>query len=305
MDKNKVNNGQEGQTENYSARKRRKALLVVCLILIIIAIIMLAAIFVPKDNPELSNDPLVETSEVTPSEETENINGINVSWSKDCSEAQKIQIRNLLENMVHIEGGTFTMGTNWKNALDDERPVHKETVRTFLLNKYEVPQSLWLTVMGTNPSYFKGENLPVENVSHDDCLTFIERLNLLTGQQFRLPTEAEWEYAAGGGLHKDAFMYSGSDNADEVSWYRENAKSMTHEVGSKHPNSLGLYNMSGNVSEWTSDIASGNYDKPREGSHYIKRGGSWNLDAWNSRVTRRDRMYHKSSDGTLGLRLAL
>lgn len=203
--------------------------------------------------------------------------------------------------MIAVEGGTFTMGATSeqeRDAYDDEKPAHQVTVSDFYIGRYEVTQELWTTVMGSNPSFFKGIDLPVECVSWDDCQTFISKLNKLTGMRFRLPTEAEWEYAARGGNKSMGYKYSGSNNIDDVAWYFFDTDSTsidygihhTHQIGTKQPNELGLYDMSGNVYEWCDDWF-GYYDNSPEqseqveinptgsksGSYRVLRGGSWLL----------------------------
>ncbi|MDE6052105.1 MAG: formylglycine-generating enzyme family protein, partial [Paramuribaculum sp.] len=160
--------------------------------------------------------------------------------------------------------------------------------------------------MGTNPSNFTGEaNLPVETVSWTDCNTFITKLNELTGKNFRLPTEAEWEYAARGGNKSQGYTYSGSNTIDDVAWYIDNTSSKTHPVAQKQANELGIYDMLGNVWEWTSDKYSTDYSQPRTSSYRVYRGGSWYYTATDTRVAYR---YYNSESATphdLGLRLAL
>lgn len=137
------------------------------------------------------------------------------------------------------------------------------------MGKYEVTQGQWEVVMGSNPSYFKGSNLPVENVSWEDIQVFLTKLNQKTGKNYRLPTEAEWDYAAKGGCKSQGFIYAGSDKLKEVAWHNENSGNKTHPVGQKKPNELGLYDMYGNVYEWT-------IKKSGEGR---LKGGSWNVEA--------------------------
>ena len=187
--------------------------------------------------------------------------------------------------MVFVEGGTFTMGATSEQGSEadsDESPAHQVTVSDFYIGKYEVTQELWTAVMGSNPSHFSGTNLPVESVSWNNCQTFITKLNELTGKTFRLPTEAEWEYAARGGNKSGSYKYSGSNTIGEVAWYTSNSSSKTHEVGTKTPNELGVYDMSGNVWEWCSDWY-GSYSSSAQtdptgsttGSFRVLRGGSW------------------------------
>ncbi|MDD6164843.1 MAG: formylglycine-generating enzyme family protein [Bacteroidales bacterium] len=217
--------------------------------------------------------------------------------------------------MIRVEGGTFSMGatseqTNYDN---DEKPIHSVTLSDYYMGETEVTQELWVAVMGSNPSYFKGNNQrPVENVSWYDCQEFIEKLNSLTGKQFRLPTEAEWEYAARGGKHSRGYKYSGSNNADEVAWYNGNSGSKTHPVKTKNANELGLYDMSGNVYEWCNDwygryqsYSQTNPTGPSEGEYRVLRGGSWSSLDGSVRVSYRFNSTPGNRYGNYGLRLAL
>ena len=156
-------------------------------------------------------------------------------------------------DMVRVEAGTFTMGATaeMKNPDDDEKPTHQVTLTNdYYIGKYEVTQALWKAVMGNNPSEYKGDNLPVEKVSWNDCQEFLSKLNRITGKTFRLPTEAEWEYAARGGNKSRGYQFSGSSNLSDVAWYDDNSGYVTHAVGSKQSNELGIYDMTGNVWEW-------------------------------------------------------
>ena len=151
-------------------------------------------------------------------------------------------------NLVYVAGGTFQMGSNVGDY--DEKPVHSVTLSDYYIGQTEVTQELWQAVMGSNPSDFKGAKNPVNNVSWNDCQEFIIKLNRLTGGRFRLPTEAEWEYAARGGNKSRGYIFSGSDYLGSVAWYEDNSGDEVHPIGSKSANELGLYDMSGNVFEW-------------------------------------------------------
>ena len=219
-------------------------------------------------------------------------------------------------DMVSVKGGSFTMGATSEqgsDAFSDEKPTHKVTLSDYMIGKTEVTQELWKAVMGSNPSNFKGNNLPVENVSWHDCQKFIKKLNSLTGLNFRLPTEAEWEYAARGGNKSKGYKYSGSNDIGSVAWYTSTTNdSGTKPVATKSPNELGLYDMSGNVWEWCSDWY-GSYSSssqtnpkgPSSGSDRVNRGGSWSNYARNCRVSNRDYNYPDFRHFSLGLRLAL
>ena len=217
-------------------------------------------------------------------------------------------------SMVPVLGGTFTMGATpeQQNPDDDEKPAHEVTLSSFHIGQTEVTQALWKAVMGENPSYFKGDNLPVERVSWDDCQTFIRKLNEITKQNFRLPTEAEWEFAARGGNKSRGYQYSGSKTLDEVAWYESNSSGKTHPVGSKAPNELGLFDMSGNVWEWCQDWK-GEYPSTRQtdpkgpdsGTYRVGRGGSWDYYAGFCRSSFRSIYAPDNRYDYLGLRLVL
>ena len=217
--------------------------------------------------------------------------------------------------MVRVEAGTFTMGATpeMENPLDDEKPAHQVTLTNdYYIGKYEVTQALWKAVMGNNPSCFKGDNLPVEKVSWDDCQKFISKLNSITGKRFRLPTEAEWEYAARGGKKSRGHQYSGSNNLSDVAWYDDNSDSKTHAVGSKQANELGIYDMSGNVYEWCQDwkgaYSSSSQVNPTgatSGSSRVFRGGCWSSAARFCRSLYRFNGKPDYRSSGLGLRLVL
>ena len=217
--------------------------------------------------------------------------------------------------MIRVDGGTFTMGATSEqgsDAADDEKPTHSVTLSSYRIGMTEVTQALWQAVMGSNPSHRIGSNRPVDWVSWDDCQNFIRRLNTLTGENFRLPTEAEWEYAARGGNKSRGYKYAGSNNIDNVAWYSDNSGSQTHNVATKSPNELGLYDMSGNVWEWCQDwygsYSSGsqtNPTGPESGDGRVRRGGSWNVIAGGCRVSCRYYDVPTYRGNFMGLRLAL
>lgn len=225
--------------------------------------------------------------------------------------------------MIRVEGGTFTMGATSEQSMDAfgyEKPAHQVTLSTYYIGETQVTQALWETVMGSNPSDFKGANRPVETVSWNDCQTFIRKLNKATGKTFGLPTEAQWEYAARGGNRSKRYKYSGSDNLDEIAWYKGNAYDKgklspdygTHDVKTKLANELGIYDMSGNVCEWCSDWYGGyrstpqkNPKGPESGSGRVYRGGGWGDYAWICRSSHRIGNDPGLRGGTLGLRLSL
>lgn len=218
--------------------------------------------------------------------------------------------------MVKVEDGTFMMGATpeMKNSWTEERPIHQVTLTNdYYIGKYEVTQSLWCALMDNNPSYFKGDNLPVEQVSWDDCQKFINKLNDITGRKFRLPTEAEWEYAARGGKKSRGYQYSGSNKISDVAWYSSNSEHKTQPVGLKLANELGLYDMSGNVDEWCFDrfgfysaLSQTNPLGADDGICRVYRGGSWEQTAGFCRSS--DRSNYGTSKNriyNLGFRLAL
>jgi formylglycine-generating enzyme required for sulfatase activity len=178
------------------------------------------------------------------------------------------------------------------------------------MGKYEVTQDQWKAIMGNNPSKFKGDNLPVEQVRWNDVQEFINKLNTKTGKSYRLPTEAEWEYAARGGDKSNGYKYSGSNTLGDVAWYDGNSNNTTHAVGSKQPNELGIYDMAGNVWDWCSDRygkyssnAQSNPTGPSSGSLRVFRGGSWNGFAQVCRTADRCCYYPGDHHGNIGFRL--
>ena len=216
--------------------------------------------------------------------------------------------------MVFVKGGSFTMGATSEQGTDaysNESPTHTVTVHSFMMSNIEVTQRLWRKIMGNNPSTFTGDlDLPVEGVTWAQCQEFIARLNEKTGKNYRLPTEAEWEYAARGGVKSNGYKYAGSNDIGEVAWYSGNSDNTTHIVGSKAPNELGIYDMSGNVFEWCQDWF-GNYSDasqtsptgPENGTMRIRRGGGYSSSARLCRTSYRVGWLPTAAVSLNGLRL--
>ena len=236
-------------------------------------------------------------------------NNTSHSGSTSSTVSLSAELNKLINNMVYVSGGTFIMGGDDSS---DQMPTHSVTLSSYYICKYEVTQALWRAVMGSNPSKFKGDNLPVEQVSWNDCQTFINRLNSYTGRNFRLPTEAEWEFAARGGNYSRHYKYSGSNYISDVAWYGDNCGNRTHPVGTKQANELGLYDMSGNVWEWCSDW-DGSYSSnsqsnptgPNSGSNRVLRGGGWYIIAGGCRSSYRGCRTPGDRYRDLGFRLVL
>lgn len=220
--------------------------------------------------------------------------------------------------MIEVIGGIFDMGADDEDAFNDEKPIHQVTVPGFWMGEFPVTQALWQAVLGENPSYFPGLDRPVEQVSWDMITQrFLLALNKQTGQNYRLPTEAEWEYAARGGSHHSPYRYAGSHRLKDVAWYYENSHGETKQVGLKQPNALGLYDLSGNVDEWCADHKHENYegaptdgsawiDKGDEGRLRVLRGGSWHdFDPRYCRVSYRDDNAPGKDFSSVGFRLVL
>lgn len=224
-------------------------------------------------------------------------------------------VRGVSFTMVAVRGGSFRMGATGgkvSHSYYDDNPAHSVTLSDYRIGQKEVTQALWRAVMGNNPSNFKGDQRPVEMVSWDNCQKFIRKLNQLTGEHFRLPTEAEWEYAARGGNRSRGYTYAGGNDIDQVAWYGGNSGGTTHDVGTKQANELGLYDMSGNVFEWCQDWyadystnSQTNPTGPTTGTIRVYRGGSWWHNDQYCRVS--DRRYHSPviQYYYLGFRLAL
>ena len=239
----------------------------------------------------------------------------NMVGSSESGSVIIIPVKNGINiEMVKVEAGSFNMGATpeMENPNEDEKPVHRVTLtNNYYIGKYEVTQALWKIVMGSNPSNSKGDNLPVEKVSWNDCQKFISKLNKLTGKSFRLPTEAEWEYAARGGNKSRGYQYSGSNTIGDVAWYDGNSGSKTHAVGTKQPNELGAFDMTGNVWEWCQDWFNRYSSSPQtnpigavSGSCRVYRGGSCCYSGY-CRCSCRFDGTPDFRNGDLGLRLVL
>ena len=223
------------------------------------------------------------------------------SWPEEpvTPQTETFTVNGVTFTMVGVQGGTFTMGATdeqGSDASENEYPAHEVTLSSFSIGQTEVTQELWVAVMGSNPSEITGNlQCPVDHLYWDDCQTFIEKLNQLTGRNFRLPTEAEWEYAARGGNKSQGYKYAGSNDVNEVAWHSGNSDASSHPVATKIPNELGLYDMSGNILEWCQD-GYGSYSStaqidpvgPITGSERICRGGSWYGTFQSCRVSKRD-----------------
>jgi formylglycine-generating enzyme required for sulfatase activity len=248
----------------------------------------------------------------------------------DEPKTENFTVNGVTFTMVAVKGDTFTMGMTVEQeseAFDVEQPAHEVALSSYLIGQTEVTQALWQAVMGSNPSYFSSRNnyatnlqRPVEFVSWNDCQTFITKLNQLTGKTFRLPTEAEWEFAARGGNKSLGYKYSGSNDLDDVAlyWFSipsevvDKAGYGTQTVATKAPNELGLYDMSGNVWEWCQDWfdryssdAQTNPVGPSTGYNRVSRGGSWLNFAYSCRVSCRASFDPTRKIDCVGLRLAL
>lgn len=221
------------------------------------------------------------------------------------------------QNMVRVSGGHFVMGSDDKAATYAEKPAHDVKVDDFYISKFEVTQELYETVMGPSYSYFKGPNNPVNNISWQQANQFIDKLNHLTGEIYRLPTEAEWEFAAKGGNKSQSLTYSGSNNIDDVAWYDANSNNQAHPVGQKQPNELGLYDMTGNVGEWVIDAYDVDFYKSSPSDNPVNaednkanaalktvRGASFAYNENESKNYRRDFASQSIIMGDIGIRLA-
>lgn len=249
------------------------------------------------DNPIL--DPNVQDDSVNSMKKTFTVKGVEFS-------------------MVYVEGDSFDMGATPEQgiyAAFDEKPSVKVTVSSFYLGITPVSQALWKAVMSCNPSHHQGDDLPVERVTWFECQEFVKKLSAMTNENFRLPTEAEWEYAARGGKHAAHKRYAGADDNDlgAFIWCNDNSNGVSHQVGSLNPNELGIYDMSGNVSEWCADWYFNSYNNnndkvnpqgPSSGIAKVIRGGSWSDKKMACRVSKRLSLNPNYKSKLVGLRIA-
>lgn len=312
-------------------------------IAILLLLVALAVMLIKGGKPTPEPVAPVETLQQSSAEPSQDDQVISVLSSLNTKQGQeapaqqsssKMCVRQEKENlffvvngvefkMVKVEGGTFWMGATQnedEEASVDESPRHKVTLSDYYICETEVTQGLWKAVMGSEPTYNggwtkeygKGENYPAYMVSYDDVDEFVKKLNRETGRTFRLPTEAEWEYAARGGNRSKGYKYSGSDSIDEVAWHDGNSGGKTHPVKGKRANELGLYNMSGNVWEWCADwfeyYSRGEQDNPQgpdSGADRVCRGACWSNDASYCRVSKRNYNTPACRFSGLGFRLVL
>lgn len=279
--------------------------------------------FCGKDPVFDYGDYLYEHDDFT---KVDDINGILIHWADtmDISDEQKIVVRNLVANMVSVSGGTFRMGAQNSDpqsdnydteARDNENPVHEVTLSNYFIGKFEITQQEWRTIMGDEldwpEQYGRGDDFPAYNVSRTEALRFMEKLSAMTRLPFRLPTEAQWEYAARGGNRSLHLRYSGSNDVDEVAWHKENANGSLHPVGRKLPNELGLHDMSGSLWEWCLDTYGPYPSTPQtdplvdSGSPFVLRGGSWTYLPTYCRVTCRDSYSGDDASVSVGFRVTM
>ena len=271
------------------------------------------------ENAEVSGDGMVSINDVTSLIDYL----LSGNWEPYAPQTETFTVNGVSFTMVIVEGGTFMMGATSEQGSDGngrERPVHQVTLSSFYIAQTEVTQALWHAVMNDNPSYFGSPQQPVESVSWEDCQIFIATLNSLTGMAFRLPTEAEWEFAARGGNESMGYKYAGGNDPTSVAWYSYNESwelrgtghHGPHNVATRTPNELMLYDMSGNVHEWCQDWY-GDYSSnaltdptgPANGTARVYRGGSWYFDEWFCRVSFRNSFSPTYRSYGIGLRLAL
>ena len=284
--------------------------------ILIVLLLMLASFTAGLEYPrgDVNQDNMVDIDDVTCL-----ISYIlNGTWPDEGPASETFTVNGVSFTMIPVEGGTFTMGLTEGQVSDGQGnnvTPHEVTLSSYYIAETEVTQELWLAVMGTNPADFS-DNLqnPVQKVTWGECQTFISMLNEKTGKTFRLPTEAEWEFAARGGNMSQGYQYSGSNDLDEVGWYDHNSGGSPHPVGTKAPNELGLYDMSGNVYEWCQDYYSStiynvspavNPVETEWSNWRVMRGGGWVYFASLCQVSSRGMCMPNERFNDIGLRLAL
>lgn len=265
-------------------------------------------------NGDVDGDGFITAGDVT------SVYNILLNGYEPESQVKEYTVNGVSFKMVKVEGGTFMMGNpDYQSSSEtaNEGPIHQVTLSTFSIGQTEVTQELWQAVMGSNPSNYSGTNLPVEQVSWNQCQAFVAKLNEMLpieGYEFRLPTEAQWEFAARGGNKSQGYLYSGSNNIGDVAWYQNNSNNKTHQVATKAPNELDIYDMTGNVEEWCLDHYASYSSSPQidpcvsTGTAYFLvnlRGGFYGANASLCRNTRRDCWDPSQSYMEIGLRLAL
>ena len=263
------------------------------------------------------------------------LSGVCLCAHADKEDAVHFEVNGVGFDMIFVDGGTFTMGATLEQAfpLDNERPIHEVKLSDFYIGETEVTQELWNAVTGCPFSRFAGDpRLPVESISWEEAMAFVKILQKKTGAEFCLPTEAQWEYAARGGKSSQGYQFAGSDEASEVAWYGANLRPeenvcpdsialgvyVNHDiahpfpVAQKMPNELGIYDMSGNVAEWTADYYAPytegrkkNPKGPSKGTERVFRGGCWYFGEWACRVAQRQGALPQSRYCNLGFRLAM
>jgi formylglycine-generating enzyme required for sulfatase activity len=323
----RYNNVEEIIKKINDNNKKKFIYLSICLIIIIALIMVFITINNNKTkltntiigNNKLNNEK--QTVKILSNDNTKidsTINKITTKHSKQnlpIINIDKKIINEIISNMIYVYGGSFNIGATEEQGDDFyswEKPVHKVTLSPFHISKYEVTQKQWKTIMGNNPSNFVGDNLPVENITFAEIQEFIRRLNQKTGKHFSLPTDAQWEFAARGGTKTKRNKFAGSNSANDVSWNENNSNNTTHKVGTKKPNELGIYDMSGNVWEFCNDFETPYSNSPQmnpkgmsSGSRHVVRGGGFSHPENNQRVSCKFFIDTKKSSKNIGFRLVL
>lgn len=284
-----------------------------------IVVYMLLLVFLGCVSVSCERDPQFERGEYTfDNNELNYVNGFLIQWNKeDLSDNVKDVVREIVTTMVFVDGGTFTMGSYSGSGLSpEEMPAHSVSLSDFYIAKVTINQKQWTAIMGENPlwdeSYGKGDEYPANFISYQQAQQFIDLLSQYSGLKFRMPTEAEWEYAACGGPYSNGFNYSGSNNPSLVAWSSENANTQMHPSALLQSNELGLYDMSGNLWEWCSDwygsyTYNGGNDPtgPATGTKHVVRGGSFTYESYYCRCKARNCLPETNQSLAVGLRLVI